>query len=570
MNKTSKNIIKVIWAGVVILTNAFQVSAQQAGEVKDQEFVIRKDRVLTLPTQPRKFERTPVLPVPKSDGRFDYTVNPYFLSLAPEVMQPEAAQKQWPRKRQDLYPGFARLGFGNYSSPLFEGRFNNWEEGDYNYGVKVKHEGFYTGPVEGRNSAENFTDVGLNGTLFRDFFQVYGGVDYYRHKFNFYGYDFENPALENFIPNQNILNTFKLHAGIQDLDRMEGFNYDVNLGMRAFNDRYEAAETELALKIKSGFWFEDYLKTAIDLDLSLTRPRDEFYSDISRNYFKVNPYVAYQNEALKVRAGANVVFENDVTQNKTSDFQVFPQVIGEYMIQDEFGVYAGFEGDVHRKTYQDFVLENPFLGPSERLLNTIQNYEVKAGVKGVLNQELTYELGFGYGRFRNMHFFANSGIDSTRFNIFYDDDTRVLNYQAKVGWEYEGWYRLLAKANYFFYNTSTLEAAFQRPEWELSLNNNFILDEKWLIQFNANVMGGIVAGIFDPLRPEAELESTAFRSEVLPVIIDLQLKADYQINDQFSVFAVGNNLLNRKNQRFLNYPVRGIQGIVGLTYKFGY
>lgn len=570
MNFAGKYKTVKLWAGVMLCAIAMPSMAQQAGEVRDQEFVIRKDRVLTLPQQTRRFERTPVLPVPQSDGNFNYLVNPYFLSLAPEVIEPEAAQKQWPRKREDLYPGFARLGFGNYSSPLFEGRYNNWEEGDYNFGVKLKHEGFYTGPVEGRNSGENFTDVGVNGTLFRDFFQVYGGVDYYRHKFNFYGYDPENPLLENFIPNQNVLNTFKINAGIQDIEKMEGFNYDVNLGLRAFNDNYEAAETDFRLKIKSGYWFDNAIQTGIDLDLSLTQPKDVFYSNINRNYFKVNPFVGYQNENLKIRAGANIIFENDVTPNKESDFKVFPQILGEYYIQDEFGIYAGFEGDIHRQTYQDFVLENPFLGPSTDLFNTIQNFNAKAGVKGTLNDELTYEAGISYGRFTNMHFFANSQLDTTRFNLFYDDDTRLLNYSAKVSWNYEGWYRLIGKANYYFYNTSTLEAAFQRPEWELSINNNFILDERWLLQFNANLMGGIVAGIHDPVRPLPELESGEFRTETLPAIIDLQLKADYKINDQFSVFAIGNNLLNRTNQRFLNYPVRGIQGIVGLTYKFGY
>jgi hypothetical protein len=56
--------------------------------------------------------------------------------------------------------------------------------------------------------------------------------------------------------------------------------------------------------------------------------------------------------------------------------------------------------------------------------------------------------------------------------------------------------------------------------------------------------------------------------ETLPAIIDLQVKADYQITERVSAFVIGNNLLNRNNQRFLNYPVRGIQGILGATFKF--
>jgi hypothetical protein len=547
---------------VLILFSGFLAPtfSQQAGEVRDQEFVIRKDRVLTLPQKPRRFEKIPVLPTPKSGSRFDYLVQPYFLSLQPEVIRPEAAQRQWPRKLEEDYPGFLRLGYGNYASPIFEARYNYTEEEDYNIGALIKHEGFYTGPVGGSNSAENFTSINLDGSLYRDFFQIYGGIDYDRHHLNFYGYDPLNEILADYVPNQNTLNTFKLRAGIQDIEKMDSFNYDAGIFIRTFNDRYLASETELGMKAYSDFWFDDDLSTGIHMDLSLTQPQDELYNDINRNYFKVNPFVQYRKSGIYVKAGANMVIENDVTFNKTSDFHVFPQVDAHYMIADEFGVYAGFEGDVIRNTYLDFVTENPFLGPSENLLNIIQNYRAKAGIKGVLNDEMTYEVGAAVGKFSNMHFFINSPTDSLRFNVVYDDDTRLINYQAKFGWHVDKTFRLMASADYYFYNTSQLAAAFLRPEWEIKINNNYSPVEELLIQFNANMMGGL-QGLVD-FGPEETNLST------LPVIVDLQFKADYQISERVSAFAVGNNLLNRNNQRFLNYPVRGIQGILGITLKF--
>jgi len=536
------------------------LSAQQAGEVRDQEFIIRKDRVLTLPQKPRRFERLPVLPTPKSSASFNYTVQPYFLSLPPEVIRPEAAQRQWPRKQEEMYPGFLRLGYGNYASPLLEARYNFTEQEDYDFGVKVMHEGFYTGPIDGSNSAENFTKVNLDGTMFKDFFQVYGGIDYDRHHLNFYGYDPANELLADYIPNQNTLNTIRIKAGIQNLEKMESLNYDANFFMRAFNDRYLATETEIGAKAYGDFWFDDDLNTGIHMDLSLTSPQDEFYADINRNYFKVSPFVQYRKSGISVTAGANIIFENDITFNKNSDFHVFPRINAHYMFADEFGIYADFEGDVLRKTYLDFVSENPFLGPSERLLNTIQNYKAKAGIKGVLNDEMTYEIGAALGRFSNMHFFINSPADSLRFNLVYDDNTRLINYNAKFGWHLDKVYRLIASANYYFYNTNQLEAAFLRPEWELSLNNNIMPIEDLLIQFNVNMMGGI-QGLVNFGPEEVNLSQ-------LPIILDLQLKADYRITDRFSAFVVGNNLLNRRNQRFLNYPVRGIQGVGGITFKF--
>ncbi|MFD2201282.1 TonB-dependent receptor [Shivajiella indica] len=548
-------VMMVIFSGIAGLS-----FGQQAGEVKDQEFVIRKDRVLTLPKQTRKFDRIPVLPSAKSSTSFNYIVQPYFLSLPPEVIKPEVAQKQWPRNQEEMFPGFARLGYGNYSSPIIEGRYNYWEEEDYNFGVKLKHEGFYQGPVDGSNSGENFTNIKADGSLYKDFIQFYGGIEYDRHEFKFYGYDPENPLLEDYVPSQNVLNTFKLKAGLQDIDKLDFLNYDASLEVRTFNDQYSASESEIGIKAFSDFRFDEALKTTVNMQLSLTDPKDVLYNDINRNYFKVNPFVSYLKKGIYVKAGANLVFENDVALNKKSDFHVFPQVYGHYLFADEFGIYAGFEGDVQRKTYLDFVNENQFLGPSESLLNTIQNYIAKAGIKGTLNDELTYEAGVSVGKFTNMHFFTNSPSDTLRFNIVYDDDTRVMNYSAKIGWQYDDWYRLIGKANYYYYNTSNLEAAFHRPEWELSLNNNFTFAKKWLIQANANLMGGIQAFV-DNGTEDSNLKT-------LPAILDLQLKADYQINERISAFAVGNNLLNKQNQRFLNYPVRGIQGILGITVRF--
>jgi outer membrane receptor for ferric coprogen and ferric-rhodotorulic acid len=139
----------------------------------------------------------------------------------------------------------------------------------------------------------------------------------------------------------------------------------------------------------------------------------------------------------------------------------------------------------------------------------------------------------------------------------YDSETRLINYSASVGWDYQDWYKLNASINYYQYTLNELAAAFHRPEWELNLGNTFKPMEKMLVHANLIAMGGIVA-----------FNSGLDTTQVLPTILDLHLKIDYKITDQFSVFAVGNNLFNQTNQRFLNYPVRGIQGIGGLTFKF--
>ena len=50
--------------------------------------------------------------------------------------------------------------------------------------------------------------------------------------------------------------------------------------------------------------------------------------------------------------------------------------------------------------------------------------------------------------------------------------------------------------------------------------------------------------------------------------VDLNVKASYFLSKQFSIFLKGNNLLSNEYQLYLNYPVRGVQVMGGITWVF--
>jgi hypothetical protein len=525
------------------------------GEVKDQEFVIRKDRVLTLPAQPRNFQRTPVLPQAQGVGNLRYNVHNFFLTLPPLETNIQPFQKRFESQKPELYHSYTKLGFGNYMSPLAEIHINNAESDYRNFGVFLRHQGFYEGPVDGANSAEDHTNVRLDGSYFLETTELYGKVGYDRDKYHFYGY---SPSMEvNRDTIGQLFHTLYGNVGFRNINKTQSFNYDASFSARIFNDSYAAREHEIGLNTTLGFRANEHLKAFVHTDAYFTTPQDVFYANINRNYLRISPVVTYIREGLNLKAGANMVFENDVISNKQSDFHIFPTVHASYKFAEEFGVFVGFEGDVIRRTYYDFAMENPFLGPSQGLLNTIQDFQASAGLRGDIFDEVTYTVGIKYGQFGNMHFYGNNQADSTRFELLYDIQTQVLNFNAGLGWHFEDWYQLEATADYYQYNLSELTGAWHRPTWELKANNTITPGDKWLIQASALAMGGIrvlnlQSGTTDTLRP----------------LLDLSTRVDYAITDRFSVFAKGNNLLNQNYQRFWNYRVRGIQGIGGLTVKF--
>jgi hypothetical protein len=151
----------------------------------------------------------------------------------------------------------------------------------------------------------------------------------------------------------------------------------------------------------------------------------------------------------------------------------------------------------------------------------------------------------------------------------YDEKTTVFNINAELGYKFSDMYTLNSRLDLYQYDLSTQAEAWNRPVWELRVNNQVTPIERLIVQANLNLMGGIKARGHD-LNDILGKETSTGPFEVvnLKTIADLQLKADYGITDRISIFAEGNNLLNGRNMRWLNYPTRGIQFIGGASFKF--
>lgn len=544
---------------------------KQQGAVQDQEFVIRKDRVLTVPTQPRAFERLPVLPQPKGIAEFKYTVTPFFLNLPALNLEPTALQKDYRQPKTELYRGFVRAGYGNFESPLLEGRFMSTTADPLNYALKFKHQSFGKGPAGtwSENSPESHTAFGADGSYFTETLEVFGGLNWGQDKYSFYGED-PNYVVDDLsdpiwpVVNNNVMNTVQFQAGVRDIEKTGPISYEGKLSFRNFKDSYAVKENEVGIQAGAKVRTNSDWSGKLDLSFFHTNPNDVNYQE-KRNYFSIRPRISYNYEAFEFTAGLNLVSENDSIAHKSGDFRIFPVLKANYQFADEFGFFTEFSGDVQRNTYFSFVQENPFLGPSEQLLNTINNYKIEAGIEGQFQETFHYRAGIDVSRFNNMHFFVNSIADSARFELVYDEKTTVVNLNAELGMKFSDVYTLGSRLDLYQYDLSTQAEAWHRPVWALSINNQVKPFEKLLIQANLNFMGGLKArgDVSDAAISPQDIEVITLKT-----IADLQLKVDFKITDRLSVFAEGNNILNGNNARWLNYPVRGIQLIGGASFKF--
>ena len=59
-------------------------------------------------------------------------------------------------------------------------------------------------------------------------------------------------------------------------------------------------------------------------------------------------------------------------------------------------------------------------------------------------------------------------------------------------------------------------------------------------------------------------------TERLESYFDANAHLGYRINDQWSIYGKANNIANQDYNKWVDYPVQGLQIIAGTTYKFDF
>jgi hypothetical protein len=398
--------------------------------------------------------------------------------------------------------------------------------------------------------------------------ELYSSFSLKRDAYRYYGedlgfvvppnVDFGGPV---FDPNTQIQGSFKLR--IRDSEKVGRLGYEGALVLNGFKDSFAAREQELGFQGTGSYRPSEDLSGSLALTYFTTDTQDRDY-DLNRNYLSVRPEGNYKWGDFNFTAGFVLVTENDSVEASKPGIRLFPVINSTYQIGDNLSVNAAITGDVKRNTYRSFVQENPFLGPSEQLLNTVTKLSFSAGVEGLVSDKLVYRAGVDLRRQSNLHFFVNSYADTARFELVYDQEATVFQFNSSVELSLTKKYILTTQFDFFHYNLSNQQVAWHRPTWILQLNNQYSPFKKLNLQANLQVMGGLQARGF------GVIETKPVQAEVvkLPALVDLQVNLDYAISSRLSVFVSGSNLLNRSNTRWMNYPVRGIQGVGGLSFKF--
>lgn len=547
----------VVVGGLLLLPGLAiaQEQWESEGEIENVEIEIIKERQIVLPKANRNFEKVPPRPVEPIKPEITYeftnlkfTTSDYNPQIRPLKLKPEEISK--------IYGNYVSVGLGNYASPYLEGWLNSKRDKNKFYGAHLFHNSFGKGPVDDKNSASTNTSISIFGKAYSKMWATGGYINYENKGGYFYGYTPTTVELDR--------DKFKQSFGITSVGvdvtnvKPADFNVLFNANFSYLNDHYKARESEVALNFKSDYLISEKSKVDIVADYFLIARKDSLRDAAPRHLLKIKP--AYKFEAvdkLWVTVGLNTALEND-TLGSAKSFHVYPHLKAEYKAGEAIEAYAGVTGDMDKVSLHTLSGENFWVNKNLDIFHSNRSIDFFGGLKGKLGRKAGFGVGVSYANLKGLYFYQNSSLNRAKFDVIYDNgNTQRTNFFAEVNFAYSEVVKMNLRGDYFNYSTDQLQEAFHRPAYRMTYNSTYNIYKKLLLNVDFIAQGGIKAYDVETLKV-VELKSA----------LDLNLKLDYFVSKQFSVFLKGNNLLSNQYQVYLNYPVRGFQAMGGISWSF--
>lgn len=481
-----------------------------------------------------------------------------------------------------LYDNYATLGFGNYTSILAE-LYSNFEiSRTDNAGFFFRHNSSQNG-IDDIRLQNKYYDTRLDGNYIsrqRDAtYNLDAGIQHQLYNWyglsDFYSESLSDEMVNDIDPQQTYISGYV--GGSIAFD--ESIFEKATANIRYLGDAFGSSEFNITATPEFSFPLTDFtLKIDGEVDYLSGSFDQNFFNATGIDYGYLNagaiPSLVYLNEDLTLSLGV-AAFVSLTTEQSETEFFIYPRINASYRLVDELLiVYGGAQGDLEQNSYYDFKETNPFVSPTLFIAPTSKLYEGFVGLKGKLSNSVGYNVRAGYGKDENKALFiANPSIDDpmeisepyqygNSFSVVYDDmNTLEVFGELKVAVSED--FSLGVNGSFYSYDTTFQAQPWNLPEIEASVFSNFNISEQ--------LYGGATV-FFTGERMDLESLSGPFVDDTMEVTLDSYIDANihlgYRVNDRLSIFAKGSNLLSDNYEKWLNYPVQGIQGILGATYKF--
>jgi hypothetical protein len=568
----NKIIPVILLSGIISLLFSHPVFSQTEetdGNLSNQQVTVLTQYTPII-TDAFRMESLPqIIDTVKINPDFTYSI---YSSLQPTIFHPAALQaaKLEGEQKDHLDKGYAKLSLGNKLMLDGEIYYMNTRDKDFNWGISGKHfssQGKIKNSLDNRvYSGINMNKIGAFGKKMHTNTVLTGSLDFSSNQYFFYGYNPNNLATNNallpddredFIDSEEFqrysvlslrTNAKSRFPQVNKINYDVSFNYDLWLDANKNNEQTIDLSVKLKRKIKSEY-------VGLNTQLLLLPAK---YLDPSLMYLELSPYMKHNSKNFKVKLGlkTKAQFAGDET-----DFHFYPDIQIEHNIADVLLPYASFSGNLNENSMLNLTRINPFIVDTLTVnpANTKQN--ICVGMKGRISDELQFNINGQYQKTDNQHFFVNDFTSTlqNRFNVVYSD-IELYKFYAELDFDFKQNLEIRLYGTYNHYSwLKSIDHPWHIPAFKSGLYTAYNVTPQLKIHIETYVEGNRYALV--------PTETTGV-SVKMDAIIDVNIGAEYQINNQVSAFIQFNNIACKNYEIWYQYKVYGFHVLGGIKYGF--
>ncbi|WP_010522328.1 TonB-dependent receptor [Aquimarina agarivorans] len=506
---------------------------------------------------------------PKEPLKFTINSVPVASTFEPEKTKSIAVKKEAP---EATFKNYALLGAGNFGNVLAE-VFSS---------IDINSESQFTALLEHQSSQGGIKDVRLDDFFYDTGLQLAFGKQQKRSQwnidleaqhqlYNWYG------LADNLAITEDQFNAIDPSHSFIDVNfggNLQSNNAIFNAAsfrFRHFRDDFDSSENNLILNPKFTVPLDDY---PISIPVNLDYLSGEFAenntienSTYSFLVLGIHPTVALNFRDIDFKVGFSGYLNNNFEDSEVK-LALYPNVTANYTFEAyNLNAFGGVTGGIKQNTYHSAAEGNPFVSPGILLTPTNQLFNFFLGIQGHLSESFTYKLK-GDVEFVDDYaaYIKNPTSNLTNeplgyefnnsFGYFYQD-YKVGRVTADIDYDVQENFNMHLQTMFAVFNETPSEP-LNTPTFTTAIKANYLINEKWKAGANVYYIGA---------RQDIN-RLGGFDFVDIDGYFDVNLRADYKVTKRLAAFVMANNLTGQNYERWLDYPVQGIQLLVGAKYQF--
>ena len=448
-----------------------------------------------------------------------------------------------------------KVGFGNYNNQFFGASYNAMDVNNHSHAFEASFETSNGMQYLQQYNHKNFAYIGnikLNDNHSIQTEAFYQNAQRFR-----FGLVPDNSSLSLAAYSQAFTNFGTSLKWVNENSKNKLLNILFNPIVKFENFKGLANTNNLWVEIYNPMSFKLKATGKINLDFNYNYNKYTHtnYSNQTNSIFTIQPTLELNKWNSSIKVGVKPSFT-------TNEFALFPLVQFSKKLNDtNYLLVANWQTILTNNNYASLSMINPWIAAPNSLKITTQE---KKALDLYINasKRLQYSFGLSLNDYRNIPFFNRINnikpqFSGLQFQPIFEYRAITLEFVTSMRYQISDQFLLKGNAKYIQFN-SIKENTNAWGILPLNLNGDlsWYPSKKWSIDGSVQYWSG------------ASFQNEQGNAYDLKNTLVLNASFNYQLTNHLKAWAKAENLLDKKYQRWAEYPSLGVQLIAGIVYSF--